>query len=125
MAFGEDAAMVVAALAGELVTRLELADCQFEFGPLIEDRLRIGRDGRVVGLGDRLPEAKIAEIDLPVWTGKQVVGRFRMALRPGALPDRERLVAAVGIADQAGAALAGGPNRNPAASPPRRLRLIR
>ena len=37
----------------------------------------------------------------------EVVGRYRMTLRPGPAPDRERLVAAVGIAEQAGAALAG------------------
>ena len=49
-----------------------------------------------------------------------------MTLRDGARPGRDRLVAAVGIAEQAGAALAGGRD-GPAPAPPRprRLRLVR
>jgi hypothetical protein len=125
MAFGEDARMVVAALAGELITRLELADCHFEFGPPSEDRPRITRDGGVVGLHAGKSGAQIREIDLPVWAGKQVVGRFMMILRPGPLPGQEGLLAAVGIADQAGAALAGGASQTPAPIPPRRLRVVR
>lgn len=138
MSFGDGADLVVAALAGELASRLALADCQFEHGPPTGDRPCVARDGRLVDLGDglradgrrpevgdRLREAPITTIDLPVWTGMEVVGRYRMTLRPGPAPDHERLVAAVGIAEQAGAALARSWPRPPAPNRPRRLRLVR
>jgi hypothetical protein len=125
MAFGEDAAMVVAALAGELVSRLDLADCQFELGRPVGDRPYVARDGELVSPGPASPESGLTEVDLPVWAGKDIVGRFRLALRPGALPGRERLLAAVGIADQAGAALAAGRQPTPAPSTQRWLRLVR
>lgn len=138
MSFGDGADLVVAALAGELASRLALADCQFERGPPTGDRPCVARDGRLVDLGDglredgrradlgdRLGDAPINAIDLPVWRGVEVVGRYRMTLRPGPPPDHERLVAAVGIAEQAGAALAGSWPRPPASDRPRRLRLVR
>ena len=125
MAFGEDAALVVAALAGELATRLALVDCQFGYGPPIGDCPQVSRDGRLVDLGQARSEAPAREIDLPVWVGPEVVGRFRLTLRSGSCPDREQLLAAVGMAEQAGAALAGSANRTPTPNPPRRLRLVR
>jgi hypothetical protein len=130
MAYGEDASLVVAALAGELATRLALVDCRFGYGPPIGDCPQVSRDGWLVDLGHERPERSGGpdpEIDLPVWVGTEVVGRFRMTLRPGSCPDREQLLAAVGMAEQAGAALAASPNRTPAPNQPtpRRLRLVR
>jgi Domain of unknown function (DUF4118) len=131
MSFGDGADMVVAALAGELASRLGLADCRFERGPPAGDRPCVARDGRLVDLGERSRDQRITTIDLPVWTGIEVVGRYRMTLRPGPAPDHERLVAAVGIAEQAGAALAGSwprpptPVPTPTSNRPRRLRLVR
>jgi hypothetical protein len=125
MAFGQDAGLVVAALAGELASRLALVDCQFGYGPPIGDCPQVSRDGRLVDLGHERSEAPVQEIDLPVWVGTEVVGRYRMTLRPGSCPDREQLLAAVGMAEQAGAALAGSPNGTPAPNAPRRLRLVR
>jgi hypothetical protein len=125
MAFGEDAAMVVAALAGELTTRLGLVDCHFGYGAPIGDRPLVARDGQLVHPGQPQSSPSVEEIDLPVWVGSEVVGRFRLTLRAGVLPDRERLLAAVGIAEQAGAALAGRHDRTPTPTPPRRLRLVR
>ena len=126
MGFGEEATMVVAALGGELVARLGLADCQFEIGPLTGERPHVTREGVVVDGHGRPPTGRLAEVDLPVWAGGELVGRYRMTLRDGARPGRDRLVAAVGIAEQAGAALAGGRD-GPAPAPPRprRLRLVR
>jgi Domain of unknown function (DUF4118) len=125
MALGEDASMVVGALAGELVSRVGLADCEFEYGPPLGDRPCIARDGSLVYVGGLVHEYLAAEVDLPVWAGTDVVGRYRLSLAPGSPPTSDRLQAAVGIAEQAGAALAA--SRPPAEPPvrPRRLRLLR
>jgi hypothetical protein len=126
MAFGEDASTVVPALARELVARLDLADCRFEVGPLSGERPYVARDGSLVGFTGRPPDARIVEMDLPVWTGHQIVGCYRMSLASGTRPDRDRLVAAVGIAEQAGAAFAASRPDGPEGPPrPRRLRLVR
>jgi hypothetical protein len=125
MGFGEGASMVVGALAGELVDRLSLADCQFESGPLTGERPYVTRDGGLVDVGGRRPNGPLNEIDLPVWSGGELVGRYRMTLKDGLSPGADRLVAAIGIAEQAGAALAGGPETpSPAPSGPRRLRVV-
>jgi hypothetical protein len=125
MGFGEEATMVVGALAGELVARLSLADCQFEFGPLTGERPYITRDGGLVDARGRQPTGRLTEIDLPVWAGRELAGRYRMTLRDGMSPGPDRLLAAAGIAEQAGAALAGGrPAPFPAPSRPRRLRVV-
>jgi hypothetical protein len=126
MGFGEEAPLVIGALAGELVTRLKLADCQFEIGPLTGERPHVAADGRVVDDHGQRPTGRLADVDLPVWAGGEVVGRYRMILRDGALPGRDRLVAAVGIAEQAGGVLAGERRGPPPVAPrPRRLRLVR
>ena len=84
MGFGEEATMVVAALGGELVARLGLADCQFEIGPLTGERPHVTREGVVVDGHGRPPTGRLAEVDLPVWAGGELVGRYRMTLRDGA-----------------------------------------
>ena len=126
MALGEEASMVVGALAGELVSRVGLADCEFEYGPPLGDRPCVARDGSLVYLGGPLPKPSVPELDLPVWAGTDVVGRYRLCLVSGAPPSSDRLLAAVGIAEQAGAALAA--DRPSLPSPPvrrRRLHLLR
>jgi hypothetical protein len=126
IAVGEDTSMVVEALAGELVSRLGLADCDFEYGPLVDDRPYVGRDGSLVNFETRSSDGSWAEIDLPVWAGTEVVGRYRMYLSSGSPPSTDRLLAAVGIAEQAGAALAAGPPvPQPTPARTRRLRLVR
>jgi hypothetical protein len=126
MAFGEDAQVVVGALAGELVARLGLVDCEFAYGAPGGDRPCVARDGSLVQLDGELPTGPVTEIDLPVWTGTDVIGRYRMTLGPGPLPSPDRLLTAVGIAEQAGAALAGQRPDPPSGGPRlRRLRLVR
>ena len=126
MAVGEDGPMVVEALAGELVSRLALNDCEFADGPPPGDRPYVGRDGRVVPPETRPPAGAGGQIDLPVWAGSEVVGYYRLYLSPGPPPSPDRLLAAVGIAEQAGAALAAS-HATPPAMPvsTRRLRLLR
>jgi hypothetical protein len=126
MAFGEDAPVVVAALAGELVARVGLVDCEFEPGLPSGERPCVARNGTVVWLDDEPPRAPVTEIELPVWTGTEVVGRYRMVLASGPPPTRDRLQTAVGIAEQAGAALAANrPEPGRHGPRPRRLRLVR
>jgi hypothetical protein len=126
MGFGQEATIVVGALAGELVTRLKLADCQFAYGPLTGERPYVTPEGGLVDADGRRPAGRVDEVDLPVWAGGTLVGRYRMTLGGGPLPGPDRLVAAAGIAEQAGAALVGG-GGSPAPEPsrPRRLRLVR
>ena len=126
MAVGEDGPMVVEALAGELVSRLALNDCEFVHGLPPGDRPYIGRDGRVVPPDGRPRDQTAGQIDLPVWTGSEVAGYYRLYLAAGPPPSPDRLLAAVGIAEQAGAALSAShaaPPTMPAR--PRRLRLLR
>ncbi len=128
MAVGEDVSMVVEALGGELVARVGLADCEFRYGPPTGDRPFLARDGSLIDLGTPLPHTPVTEIDLPVWAGTDVVGRYRLSLGQGPLPSPDRLLAAVGIAEQAGAALAlaaSDPSPPPPPSRPRRLHLLR
>jgi Domain of unknown function (DUF4118) len=126
MAGGEEASIVVGALAGELVSRVGLADCEFEYGPPLGDRPCVARDGSLFYMAGPLPEPVVAELDLPVWAGTDVVGRYRLCLSSSSPPSSDRLLAAVGIAEQAGAALAGGrPPGSPPPARPRRLRLLR
>jgi len=126
MALGEDAAVVVGALAGELTARLGLQDCEFDREPPSGDHPCVTRDGSLIFPDDRRREPSAEEIDLPVWAGLEVVGCYRLSLASGVLPTADRLLTAVGIAEQAGAALvasrAPGP---PPQSPTPRLRILR
>ena len=131
IAVGEDASMVVEALAGELVSRLGLADCNFEYGPAVADRPYVARDGSLVNFDAVSSDRSFGEIDLPVWAKTEAVGRYRLHLSSASPPSSDRLLAAVGIAEQAGAALAASPPSPPPPPPPpptgrsRRLRLVR
>jgi hypothetical protein len=127
MAFGEEAPVVVAALAGELMSRVGLVDCEFEHGPPSGERPCVARDGSLVWLDQEPSRAHpVVEIDLPVWTRTEVIGRYRMTVAPGPPPSRDRLLTAVGIAEQAGAALASDHSEvRPEVTRPRRLRLVR
>jgi hypothetical protein len=128
MALGEDAAVVVRALAGELQRLLDLEDCEFEFGPLTGIRPYVSRDATLMAAGSmssRPVAAGTTEADLPVWLNGQVVGYYRMAFS-GLVPSRDRLAAAVGLAEQSGAALAGSkPDRRRGPSGRRGLHVVR
>ncbi len=80
MAFGQDAPLVVGALAGELVSRLGLVDCEFQYGPPAGDHPCVTRDGILVAADGGGADAAITDVDLPVWSGTEVVGRYRMRL---------------------------------------------
>jgi Domain of unknown function (DUF4118) len=123
MALGEDASTVVGALAGELVSSVGVADCEFRYGPPRGDCPYVGRDGSLLNLAGGGAEQSPAEIDLPVWAGSSVVGRYRLVMWDGDAPSPDRLLVAIGIAEQAGAALATAPAEP--TSKPSRLHLLR
>ena len=71
------------------------------------DRSYVARDGSFVAPEGQPRDAIGGRVDLPVWVGTEVVGHFRLYLSPGPPLSPDRLLAAVGIAEQAGAAFAG------------------
>jgi hypothetical protein len=116
VADGEDADYVLMATASELTELLHLVDCRFEVDQMGEEPLPlIDRDG-VIRWGPTIwqterwglpgPGAAIA-----VWTRGRRRGRFVLLGRVGVPLLPEQLAQAVGLVDQAGAALAGGAPR--------------
>lgn len=122
VAVGEEGGVVAGALAGELIARLDLLDCRFD--PTTPDGQRpyITREAGIAGVE---PGQPVTELDLPVWAGDRAVAHYRLELKGGSVPSADRLQAAVGIAEQAGAALAGWPLRTAPGAKGRRLRLVR
>ena len=109
MAVGDDPGLVLAAVAGELVRLLHLVDCEFSAEPPSGAGPWVGRDGTLSGAPPLSASEEPSPLDLPVWVQGQVLGHYRMTLRPGPTPPSDRLALAVSLADQAGAALAVAP----------------
>ena len=118
---GEDR-LITAALGSELQRSLELSGCEFHPGPPDGRRPSVARDGGLVGLIKAPSSAGYEQMDLPVWSQGDVVAHYRLTLGKKT-PTRDELRVALSLADQAGAALAGGGVRP---EPPRggRLRLL-
>jgi hypothetical protein len=115
VAQGTESADVIASARAELVTLLDLVDCQFEAAPF-HDRLdlpQLERTGvvahrryRMQPGGDLEVELPAEGIGLPVLSRGQVVGRFVLDFGPGAGATLEQRVVAIALADQVGASLA-------------------
>ncbi|MGH7733900.1 MAG: DUF4118 domain-containing protein [Gemmatimonadales bacterium] len=123
VATGGDPRLVIEALAGELLSGLELADCRFEPSPPHGSLPVIERDG-VIRPAPGVPAgagtgAGVAV--LPVWVAGEVRAHFLLDTGAGPSPTAAQCRLAVSIADQAGAALQAGP----VGPTPRRLRLVR
>lgn len=128
LATGEELVVVIGAVAGELSILLGLRDCWFEAegvsggsswvdraGDIQRPQRGRGRPqlfhpGPTAYPGPRPYTARWDEVILPVWGHGDVIGRFMMRVTPGVPLVRERLLVAVTLADQVGAALmAQGP----------------
>jgi Domain of unknown function (DUF4118) len=90
-----------------LIDLLHLRDCQFDRTPADRPRFRIETNGEVLLGGAVWGVHRLGlpgrEIDLPVYAGGRIVGRFVLTPTPGLAISRERRVVAVALADQVGA----------------------
>lgn len=113
LAHGEELVMMIGAVADQITTVLGAAACSFSTEEEDAGLRFIDRDGSLraparAGAGSRSApaEGEPEVVALPVLSQGVVVGRF--VIRPwlGAAMTRERLLVAVTLADQVGAALA-------------------
>jgi Domain of unknown function (DUF4118) len=118
VASGEELASVVQAIASQLGELLSLESCTFEAEQSSLPRAQLSRDGTFVfpSGGEIEAAAGFVSAELPVVVQGEELGIFVLGFRPGALPSTEKLLAAVTLADNVGAAfLAQAP---PPPSPP-------
>lgn len=123
VASGEELVVVVNRVATELTRLLRLEGCRFEVPQGEVPEATVTRDGGLAWSGRLAPIARgPLRAGLEVVVQQQVLGRFVLEAGPEACLDRERLLVAVTLADQAGAAfLAQAPPPLPPGAPePRR-----
>jgi K+-sensing histidine kinase KdpD len=112
MAAGAPAGEVVDAVAEELRSVLRLRDCHFETSQPEKPGPTIDRNGDVswgrIWWGVDTLGLPGKEITIEVEHDHRRLGRFVLIARPGTKVRRDQLLAAVTLADQAGAALGGG-----------------
>ncbi|WP_259316389.1 DUF4118 domain-containing protein [Kitasatospora xanthocidica] len=110
LARSKPAPTVVDHVRDELVDLLGLRACRFEYGSLIGHPPRLEHDGSVV-VGRKVWRTEelglpAEEVELRVFGGNgRYIGRYLLDPAPGSRPDRQTLLVAVTLADQAGAAL--------------------
>jgi hypothetical protein len=127
VASGEELVLVIDAVAEQLRQLLRLSTCCFESpdGPL--PGAGVTRDGRVAASAPLALAGAPSQVGLDVVVQHQVLGRFVLGVDAASCLGRERLLAAVTLADQVGAAfLAQAPPPLPpgAPEPTRGLRVV-
>jgi K+-sensing histidine kinase KdpD len=113
VATGTEPQLLIDQVCGQLTRLLGLSACRFQDGAAgIGSPPRLLRDGRVVIAGQTwdtgllgLPSGR--ETELLAEAGGLLQGRFLLTPGPQARPTLEQRLVAVGLADQAAAALAG------------------
>ncbi|MGH9062122.1 MAG: DUF4118 domain-containing protein, partial [Acidimicrobiales bacterium] len=100
LASGEELVVMLSSVCEELTRLLGLRDCAYDAGPVGDRQTRVERDGTVTWPG---PDA--LEVSLPVWGQGHRLGQFVLHPTPGIPLGRHRLLVAVTLADQVGAAL--------------------
>jgi Domain of unknown function (DUF4118) len=108
---GEPVDHLILAVSLELRDLLALRDCRFASGVADEQLPEIGHDGRVrwgeLGWGTDTLGLPSKGVTLAAHGQGRVVGTFTLIPTPGTLLGEDRLLVAVALADQVGAALAG------------------
>lgn len=112
VATGTDPQLLIGQVCDQLTRLLGLSACRFQDGAAgIGNPPRLLRDGRVVTAGQTwdaglvgLPPGR--DTELLAEAGGLLQGRFLLTPAPGTRPGLEQRLVAVGLADQAGAALA-------------------
>ena len=102
--------------------------CREETSTLISAAKAAAGPGEVVFLGvDSTEAAPISSAELPVWGQGERLGYYVLEFAPGPPPERERLLVAVTLADQVGAAFMAQapPTAPPDPTPPTSLRVVR
>jgi K+-sensing histidine kinase KdpD len=113
VATGTGPQLLIGQVCDQLTRLLGLSACRFQDGAAgIGNPPRLLRDGRVVAAGQTwdaglvgLPPGR--DTELLAEAGGLLQGRFLLTPGPGTRPGLEQRLVAVGLADQAGAALAG------------------
>ena len=108
-ATGKDPQVVLAAATGELTELLFLRDCRFTSHGTDRAMARVAPDGHVTVGKDTWSTDDLGlprNVDLPVRSGGWLLGHFVLTSTPGKPISPDRLLVAVAIADQVGAALA-------------------
>ncbi|MCT9084258.1 DUF4118 domain-containing protein [Streptomyces fulvoviolaceus] len=100
---------VVGHVRRELTDLLQLRACRFEYGTLMGQPPRLGKDGSVT-VGRRLWDVDAAgrpegEIELRAYGNGHYLGRFLLTPGPGPVPPLQARLVAVTLADRTGAAL--------------------
>ena len=112
-ATGAEPQLLIEQVRGQLTRLLDLAACRFQGGAAgIGNPPRLLRDGRVMTAGHALDTGHQGlppgrDTELLAEAGGLLQGRFLLTPRPGSRPGLEQRLVAVGLADQAAAALAG------------------
>jgi hypothetical protein len=108
---GESVDHLILAVSLELRDLLFLRDCRFSHGITDEQLPSLGHDGRVrwgdLGWGTDTLGLPSKGVTLAAHGQGRVVGTFTLLPTPGVLVGDDRLLVAVALADQVGAALAG------------------
>jgi K+-sensing histidine kinase KdpD len=107
-ASGQDPQLVIAAASRELIDLLHLRDCQFTPRRTERAPARVAPDGRVIVANETWSTDDLGlprNVDLPVRSGGWMLGHFLLTPTPGKSVPSDRLLLAVAIADQVGAAL--------------------
>jgi hypothetical protein len=108
---GESVDHLILAVSLELRDLLFLRDCRFSSDIVDESLPSLGHDGKVrwgdLGWGTDTLGLPSKGVTLAAHGQGRVVGTFTLIPTPGVVVDEHRLVVAVALADQVGAALAG------------------
>jgi K+-sensing histidine kinase KdpD len=113
VATGADPQLLIGQVCDQLTNLLGLSACRFQDGAAgIGNPPRLLRDGRVVTAGQTWDAELVGlppgtDTELLAEAGGLLQGRFLLTPKPDARPTLEQRLVAVGLADQAGAALAG------------------
>jgi Domain of unknown function (DUF4118) len=118
-ATGAEPQLLIDEVRGQLCRLLGLAACRFQDGAAgIGNPPRLLRDGRITTAGhswdteyEGLPPGR--ETELLAEAGGLLQGRFLLTPGPGTRPSLEQRLVAIGLADQAGAALASARRAGP------------
>jgi hypothetical protein len=130
VASGEELVGVIGAVAGDLTRLLALRDCTFESTRPDPGRAQLSRDGELERSSRPIaltgPAKGGLSVELPVIVQGEAIGHFVLEFDPRQPPARDRLLVALTLADNVGAAFLAQapPPLPPEKQPALRLKLL-